>query len=140
MRTLTTIASNGSFRQTGEAHGGRPLQDVGPTAIVDCPGFGTVMITTLPFLPFSIDPYEAIGVDVSDYKVIVAKGVIAPRAGFSAVTDQFILVDTPGASTADFQNFAFSHRRRPLFPFETEVSLNDAVHSSRVTGTRGLLA
>ncbi|MEX0756933.1 MAG: M81 family metallopeptidase, partial [Acidimicrobiia bacterium] len=98
-----THLSNGEFSQRRASHGGRPQQHVGPTAVVACPGFGSVMITSLPFLPFSLEPYEAMGIDISSYRVIVAKGVIAPRAAFSAISDDLILVDTPGPSTADFQ-------------------------------------
>ena len=129
VRTL----SDGSFRQSGASHGGRPVQEVGPTAVIDCPDFGTVMITTLPFLPFSVEPFDSLGIDLSAHRVIIAKGVIAPRAALSSITDQFVLVDTPGASTADFQRFEFSRRRRPLFPFEAHATLADAIGSTGPT-------
>jgi microcystin degradation protein MlrC len=127
---IVQTLSDGSFRQSGASHGGRPLQEVGPTAVIDCPDFGTVMITTLPFLPFSVEPYDALGIDLSRHRVIIAKGVIAPRAALSSLTDDFILVDTPGPSTADFQRFEFTRRRRPLYPFESEATLADAIGST----------
>jgi microcystin degradation protein MlrC len=127
---IVQTLSDGSFRQSGASHGGRPLQEVGPTAVIDCPDFGTVMITTLPFLPFSVEPYDALGIDLSKHRVIIAKGVIAPRAALSSLTDHFMLVDTPGPSTADFQRFEFTRRRRPLYPFESEATLADAVGST----------
>lgn len=125
-----THLSNGEFTQRRASHGGRPQQHVGPTAVLSCPGFGSVMITTLPFLPFSLEPYESMGIDISEYRVIVAKGVIAPRAAFLAITDDLILVDTPGPSTADFQRFEYASRRTPLYPFETGAELTDAVETA----------
>ena len=62
--------------------------------------------------------------------MIVAKGVIAPRAALSSLTDEFMVVDTPGASAADFQSFDFTRRRVPLFPFEPNAALSDAIHST----------
>jgi microcystin degradation protein MlrC len=41
-----------------------------------------------------------------------------------------ILVDTPGASTADFRRFSYSNRRVPMYPFEPEATMADAIHSS----------
>ena len=117
--------SDGRFTQRGTSHGGRPHQHVGPTAVVDIPGFGSVMLTTLPFMPFSIEPYAAVGVEIADYRVIVAKGVIAPRAAFTSIARRFLLVDTPGISTADFQRFQYAHRRSPMFPFEPDTTFED---------------
>lgn len=125
-----THLSNGEFSQRGESHGGRPQQHVGLTAVLACPGFGSVMITSLPFMPFSLEPYQAMGIDISSFRVIVAKGVIAPRAAFSAISDDLILVDTPGPSTADFQRFDYSARRTPLYPFEPHTAFTDAVEAS----------
>ena len=121
-----THLSNGEFTQRGESHGGRPQQHVGPTAVVACPGFGSVMITTLPFMPFSLEPYGAMGIDISTYRVIVAKGVIAPRAAFSAISDDLVLVDTPGPSTADFSRFDYTARRVPLYPLEPNATFEDS--------------
>jgi microcystin degradation protein MlrC len=125
-----THLSDGEFTQRRASHGNRPQQHVGPTAVIACPGFGSVMITSLPFLPFSLEPYEAMGIDVSSFRVIVAKGVIAPRAAFLAITDDLILVDTPGPSTADFGRFDYTARRVPLYPFEPHTEFADAVEAA----------
>lgn len=125
-----THLSDGKFTQRGASHGGRPQQHVGPTAVVACPGFGSVMLTSLPFMPFSLEPYGAMGMDISSFRVIVAKGVIAPRAAFSAISDDLVLVDTPGPSTADFQRFDYSERRKPLYPFEPTATFANAIETS----------
>jgi microcystin degradation protein MlrC len=119
--------SDGRFTQRGTSHGGRPHQHVGPTAVIDVPGFGDVMLTTLPFMPFSVEPYAAVGVEIERFRVIVAKGVIAPRAAFTSIAREFLLVDTPGISTADFQRFDYTHRRSPMFPFEPDTTFEDRV-------------
>ena len=127
---LVLSLSDGLFEQPGPSHGGRPHQDVGPTAVVSVPHVGTFMITSRPFMPFSTRPYESLNIDLAAHKVIVAKGVIAPRASLSSVTKRFLLVDTPGPSAASFLDFQFRHRRRPMYPFEPDASLSDAVHTS----------
>jgi len=120
--------SDGRFDQSQPSHGGRPHQDVGPTAVVATRS-ATVMITSRPFMPFSTEPYEELGLDISRFRAVVAKGVIAPRAGFMPITDRFLMVDTPGPSAADFQVFQFHRRRTPMYPFEPDAGLGAAVHT-----------
>ena len=124
--------SDGRFEQPRPSHGGRPHQDVGPTAVIESDRIGKVMITSRPFMPFSTEPYEALGIDISESKVIIAKGVIAPRAGLAPVTSTFHLVDTPGPTAANFQQFTFSRRRHPIYPFEKDLSIDDAIHTDGV--------
>jgi microcystin degradation protein MlrC len=33
-----------------------------------------------------------------------------------------VLVNTPGVTTSDLSSFTYRHRRRPLYPFETNAT------------------
>ena len=38
---------------------------------------------------------------------------------------QVVLVDTPGVTAADFTQFNYDRRRRPLYPFEVDAQYGD---------------
>jgi microcystin degradation protein MlrC len=59
------------------------------------------------------------GVDPSDYRVVVAKGVNSPRAGYAPIAVRMIVVDTDGVTAMGLERFAYRRRRRPLYPFES---------------------
>ena len=52
----------------------------------------------------------------------LAKGVVSPRPAYQPIASEIILVNTPGATTADLSFFTYKHRRRPLYPFEPEAT------------------
>jgi microcystin degradation protein MlrC len=56
--------------------------------------------------------------DPAQFQVLVAKGVIAPVAAYAPICRELIRVNTPGVTTADMAALPYTHRRRPLFPFE----------------------
>jgi microcystin degradation protein MlrC len=76
------------------------------------------MLTSRRAMPSSLIQLTHCGLDPSSFEVIVAKGVHAPVAAYAPVCKTIIRVNTPGPTTADMRSLTYSHRRRPLFPFE----------------------
>jgi microcystin degradation protein MlrC len=62
----------------------------------------------------------SVGVFPERYRIVIAKGVVSPRAAYEPIAREIILADTPGVSSADLSTFNFEHRRRPLYPFEED--------------------
>lgn len=112
---------HGRFEEREPRHGGFTQCDQGPTAIVRHERGLTVMLTSRRMPPFSLQQLLSCGLDPASFQVLVAKGVIAPVAAYSAVCRHLIRVNTPGCTTADMQSLPFRHRRRPMFPFEGET-------------------
>ena len=77
-----------------------------------------------PLLALSTRQAEAVSrrLDPAHFRVLVAKGVHAPVAAYAPVCQHLIRVDTPGVTTADLSRLTYHHRRRPMFPFEPEVT------------------
>lgn len=48
----------------------------------------------------------------------VAKRVMSPRPAYEPIAAEMILVDSPGATSADLATFDYAHLRRPLYPSE----------------------
>jgi microcystin degradation protein MlrC len=108
---------DGQFEEPEVRHGGKSRYNMGPTAVVTAQGL-TVLIHSLRVPPFSLRQLTSCGLDVSRFRIVVAKGVNAPLAAYGPVCRTFIRVDTPGVTTARMTRLPFVHRRRPLFPFE----------------------
>ena len=113
---------DGVFPEPQPRHGGMTRYDMGRTAIVETTGGDapplTLMLTSRRITPTSLRQLTHCGLDPANFEVIVAKGVHAPIAAYESVCRTIIRVNTPGPTTADMRQLAYTHRRRPMFPFE----------------------
>jgi len=108
----------GRFNEPAARHGGYQQFDQGCTAIVRTAGGLTAMLTSRRMPPFSLEQLVSCGLDPTSFRILIAKGVIAPLAAYGPVCERVIHVNTPGSTCADMTQLPFVHRRRPLFPFE----------------------
>lgn len=108
----------GRFEDQSATHGGQTYFDAGPTAVLRTTGGMTFAITGPPIVPASLVQMTSLGLDPSDFKAIVAKGVNSPLAGYGPVASETILLDTPGCTAADLSRLNYLHRTRPMHPFE----------------------
>jgi len=116
----------GRFQEPEARHSALTGYDMGPTAVVESVSGLTVMLTSVPTMPFSLRQLTSCGLDPNSYDVFVAKGAQAPIAAYGEVCRTIIRVNTPGASTADIGTLTYHHRRRPMFPFEPDAVFRPA--------------
>ena len=123
LTVAATVVSlhSGSFSESEVRHGGIKEFNQGLTAIVRTDNGLTIMLTSLRIPPFSLQQMYSCDIDPTDFKVIIAKGVIAPLAAYGPVCDKVIHVNTPGSTVADMKQLPFKNRRTPLFPFEEPI-------------------
>ncbi len=115
---------HGQFQETEPRHGGFSQFDQGETVIVETRQSEiTIMLTAKRMPPFSLSQLTSFGIEPTRFRAIVAKGVIAPMAAYQPVVDRFIHANTPGVTCADMRQLEYTHRRRPMFPFELEATL-----------------
>jgi microcystin degradation protein MlrC len=119
-------AHDGRFQEQQVRHGGLASFDQGRTVIAETDYGLTVMLTSRRMVPFSLQQLRSCGLDPSEFKILVAKGVHAPVAAYREVARHFIRVNTPGSTCADMTSLEFHHRRRPMFPFESAEWQPDA--------------
>ena len=115
------LISDGRSLDTQPRHGGHGLFDQGLTAVIQTLEGHLVVLTTLRSAPRSLEQLYALAIVPENMHLIVAKGVVAPRAAYEAIASQTIIVDTPGATTANPANFKFQHCRRSLYPLVKDV-------------------
>jgi microcystin degradation protein MlrC len=111
---------DGKFKEPEVRHSGFTQYDMGRTAVVDAENGLTVMLTSIPVMPFSLRQLTCCGLDPKMFQLIVAKGVHAPTAAYGPVCKKMIRVNTAGVSTVNMRTLPFKKRRRPLFPFEQD--------------------
>lgn len=109
---------SGKFTEDQPRHGGQINYNMGETAIFETDKGNIVMLTSRRIVPFSLQQLIQSGIRPQDFQLLVAKGVNAPLAAYMPVCKEMIRVNTPGVTRAEMKLLPFSHRRRPLFPFE----------------------
>lgn len=122
VRGRVRTISDGIFFEDQPRHGGWKRNDQGPTAVVETAEGHTIVLTSRRQAPFSLQQVLSLGVRPERHKIIVVKGVIAPRAAYEPIAHQIITVDTPGATSANPAHFDYRHRRRPLYPLEPDAA------------------
>ncbi|GAA3810563.1 M81 family metallopeptidase [Amycolatopsis tucumanensis] len=113
--------ADGRFEEPRPTHGGFRFFDMGPTAVLDTSDGHTLVVMSKQTANTSLQQYRSLGIDVRDYRVVVAKGCNAPRAAYAPVAQKLVTVDTPGIAAMNLGAFEYLHRRRPMYPFEDQV-------------------
>jgi microcystin degradation protein MlrC len=116
------VLSDGKYTETEVRHGGRGTYDQGTTAVVETEDDHTVILTSLREIPVSLEQVISVGVKPERKQIIVAKGVVSPRPAYEPIASEVVLVNTPGATSADLSTFDFKHIRKPLFPFDPDAA------------------
>ena len=119
---VVSAISDGRFTDDEPRHGGQRLYDQGPTVVLETPQGHTLALTSKRMPPFSLEQVLSLGIDPGSKRIIVVKGVIAPRAAYEPIAKEIITVDTPGSTSANVFSFEYRYRRRPLYPFEADAS------------------
>ena len=114
--------TDGRFSETQARHGGISEFNQGRTAIVKTEDGMTIMLTSKRMVPFSLQQLIGCGLDPCNFRILVAKGVNAPVAAYREVCSHLIRVNTAGSTCADMLKLTFRHRRRPMYPFESDAT------------------
>jgi microcystin degradation protein MlrC len=116
------LISDGRFEDPRPTHGGWRFFDGGTTVVLETTDGHTLVLTSRRIGNTSIEQMYALGIRPETKQVVVAKGVVSPRPAYQPIASEIILVNTPGATTADLSFFTYQHRRQPLYPFEPEAA------------------
>lgn len=115
--TVRTL-SDGRFVEPKVRHGGWGDYDQGLTAVVETPDAHTIVLTSRRMAPLSLEQLISLGIHPEWKRILIAKGVVAPRAAYEPIAREIILVDTPGVTSDNPRHFTYHRRRQPLFPLE----------------------
>ena len=110
--------SEGLYEEPKMAHGGLRYFDAGAMVALRTDDDITVVLTSKIVQPITPNQLRAVGLDPASFRAIVAKGVNGPRAGYADACGDLVVVDTPGVTRLSVQGFEYTHRRRPMYPYE----------------------
>lgn len=116
------LISDGKFEDPRPTHGGWRFFDGGTTVVLETTDDHTLVLTSRRIGNTSIEQMYSLGIHPENKKVIIAKGVVSPRPAYQPIAARIILVNTPGATTADLSFFTYRNRRHPLYPFEADAT------------------
>lgn len=116
------LIADGKFQDRRPTHGGRRYFDGGLTVVLETTDDHTLVLTGRRIGNTSIEQMYSLGIRPEEKQVVVAKGVVSPRPAYQPIASEIILVNTPGATTADLSFFDYHRRREPLYPFEPNAN------------------
>ena len=95
---------------------------------------GTVRILMAERSTMTVDPelFRSHGIEPLDMKIVAVKSPNGFRAAYEPIAKGIFVVDTPGASTANFTQLPYRRIPRPLFPFDRSTQLPKASQGTRV--------
>lgn len=119
---IVRALTDGRFVEREQRHGGWGACDQGLTAVVETTQGHSVILTTRRMAPMSLQQVLSTGVQPAAKKMLIVKGVVAPRAAYEPVSAEFVMVDTAGVTSDNPRYFTYHHRRTPLYPLEPDAT------------------
>jgi microcystin degradation protein MlrC len=109
---------NGTYVEPEVRHGGRRVNHMGRTAVVQIKGRNLLVLNSLRHPPFSLGQLTCLGINPRRKRLLVVKAAIAYKAAYAPVAGTVIAVDTPGITAVNPTRFTYRHIRRPMFPLD----------------------
>ena len=117
--------TDGKFEEPKPTHGGLRFFDYGTSVALDTEDGHTIVLHTVRGIGnMSREQYYSIGIRPEEYRVIICKGTVSPRAAYEPISREIIMANSPGVTTANMSSFTYENRRKPLFPFEPETKFD----------------
>lgn len=99
---------------------GTPL-NLGPMARLVVDGID-IIVASRRSQTFDPEPFRALGIDVSRYKIVALKSSNHFRAGFEPLAAAIVTADPPGLTTHQIQIFERRNALQPMWPIHTDAS------------------
>ena len=116
--------TDGKFEEPKPIHGGWRFFDYGPSVAIETDqGYTLVIHTERGLGNMSRQMYYFMGIFPEQYKLIICKGTVSPRAAYEPIAEYIIMANSPGVTTADMPTFDFSNIKS-LYPFEKDIELD----------------
>ncbi len=112
------VLHDGTYVEHEVRHGGKRINHMGLTALVEIAGRNLLVLNSQRHPPFSLGQLTCLGIDPRRQRILVVKAAIAYKAAYTPIAGTVIAVDTPGLTAINPGRFAYRHIRRPMFPLD----------------------
>jgi microcystin degradation protein MlrC len=103
------LLHDGTYVEPEVRHGGKRINRMGPTALVELAGGNLLALTTYRHPPFSLGALTCLGIRPEGRRILVVKAAIAYKAAYAPIAGTIIEVDTPGLTAVDPGRFTYRH-------------------------------
>jgi microcystin degradation protein MlrC len=118
VRGRVQLLHDGTYVEPEVRHGGRRVNHMGLTAVVEIQGGNLLVLNSYRHPPFSLGQLTCLGIRPERRRVLVVKAAIAYKAAYAPIAGTIIEVDTPGLTAVNPHRFAYRYVRRPLYPLD----------------------
>lgn len=119
-----TCISDGRYVRQGPFSTGTVGQ-FGPSVLIQVGQVGVIVVSRRQ-QPEDREQYRIFGIDPERLNILACKGINHFRADFEPISRQIIFVDSGGLVSVDFKRFPFRNVRRPIWPLDEGVTLDQA--------------
>lgn len=112
------VVHDGTYVEPEVRHGGRRVNHMGLTAVVEINGGNLLVLNSFRHPPFSLGQLICLGIQPQRRRLLVVKAAIAYKAAYAPIAGTIIEVDTPGLTAVNPHRFTYRHVRRPLYPLD----------------------
>jgi microcystin degradation protein MlrC len=112
------LLHDGTYVEPEVRHGGKRVNHMGRSALVELEGENLLVLNSLRHPPFSLGQLTCLGIRPEQQRLLVVKAAIAYKAAYGPIAGTIIPVDTPGLTAVNPRRFAYRHIRRPMFPLD----------------------
>jgi microcystin degradation protein MlrC len=116
-----TRITDGEFTVTGPMATGMRIR-MGRTAVLDT-GAMQLVVSERRAEPFDLGVFTHAGIDPRRKRYVLIKSRQHFRAGFEPIARHIVLCDGDGVTSSDLTLFDYRKRRRPLYPFEKDITV-----------------
>jgi microcystin degradation protein MlrC len=108
----------GHYIEPQVRHGGKRVNNMGLTAVLELSGGNLLVLNSLRHPPFSLGQLTCLGIQPAHMKLLTVKAAIAYKAAYAPVAGTIVEVDTPGLTAVNPERFDYRHIRRPMYPLQ----------------------
>jgi microcystin degradation protein MlrC len=94
---------------------------MGRTAVLDI-GSATLVITERTHEPWDLGVFESVGIDPRRARFLLLKSRMYCRPVFVPIAAALVECDSCGVTSSNYELFAFSHMKRPVYPIDLAAS------------------
>jgi microcystin degradation protein MlrC len=103
------LLHDGTYVEQEVRHGGKRINHMGPTALLELPGDSHLVLTSLRHPPFSMGALTCLGLRPAEQRILVVKAAIAYKAAYGPVAGTIIEADTPGLTAINPVRLPYRH-------------------------------
>ncbi len=107
---------DGKYVNRGPMHGGLTV-DVKKSALIVIGGI-SVIVTAVCTQSYDIEIFQAHGLQLNDFDILVVKSSVHYRAAFGPKCKRMISVESPGGMPLSSQSLTYKRLTRPIYPLD----------------------